>query len=187
MRNLTKLTVAILLLITTLLVTAPRALAESKAAGSSATLAVNYSLNQKDDRSIALRKYLTQRNSPLADYSDVFVANADKYNLDWRLVAAISGVESSFGEAIPSNSYNGWGWGIYGDHVLRFNSWNEAIETISKGLRENYLRENVDSDPYTIGPTYAASPTWAERVSFFMQQIGEFKLDNEKEALSLSI
>ena len=30
--------------------------------------------------------------------------------LDYRLVPAISGVESTFGKHIPDNSYNAYGW-----------------------------------------------------------------------------
>ena len=161
--------------------------AAEKLAGSSATFISYFREPLADRRVDVLKAYLQQYDSPLADYAKVFVDNADKYNLDWRLVAAISGLESTFGHAIPINSYNGWGWGIYGDNVLRFNSWPEAIETISKGLRENYLKDKVESDPYFIGPTYAASPTWAVRVQYFMDSIEAFKLNQPKSSLSLSI
>jgi len=186
MKNLIKISGATLLLIL-LLTAAKPAMAKTTEAGASAKLATSYSANLQDQRVIILRKYLEGWNSPLAEYAGVFVEQADKYNLDWRLVAAISGLESSFGVKIPYDSYNGWGWGIYGNHVLRFNSWPEGIETISKGLRENYLRNYSESDPYIIGPTYAASPTWAQRVTFFMNQIESYRLANEKDALSISI
>lgn len=165
----------------------PKASAETKYAGASAQLASIKQPKLQDERAIALKKYLELWNSPLASYSATFVENADKYNLDWRLVAAISGLESQFGKQIPYNSYNAWGWGIYGDHVMRFNSWDEAISTISQGLRERYLRDKEESDPYFIGPTYAASPTWAVRVDYFMQRIGEYKIANDREVLSISI
>lgn len=140
-----------------------------------------------DNRSFVLKAYLEQFNSPLAPFADSFITNADKYNLDWRLVASISGLESTYGKQIPYNSYNGWGWGIYGDNVLRFNSWPEGIETISKGIRENYLKDKPESDPYFIGPTYAASPTWAVRVDFIMSQMEAYKLRNAKSTLSLAL
>lgn len=148
----------------------------------------NSSISAKqDNRAIVLKHFLTEHDSPLAPYSNDFVSFADKYNLDWKLVAAISGLESTFGQQIPYNSYNGWGWGVYGDNVIRFSSWKEGIETISKGLRENYLKQNTVSDPYIIGPTYASSPTWAERVAYFMRAIDNYKIKNAKSTLSLSI
>ena len=57
-----------------------------------------------DTRVKVLTSYLKQYDSPLVPYAADFVETADKYNLDWRLVAAISGVESTFGKQIPYNS-----------------------------------------------------------------------------------
>src|SRR3989344_3025827 len=130
---------------------------------------------------------LTPISSELIPDNRAFVSSADKYNLDWRLVVSISGLESGFGIHIPENSYNGWGWGIYGNNVLYFKSWEDGIETISKGLRERYLFDRPDSDPYIIGPTYASSPTWAQRVSFFMESIELFRMNQAKNSLVLSI
>lgn len=153
----------------------------------SAVLQNPISVNQIDNRTEILKGFLDSYNSPLAPYAGEFIRSADKYSLDWRLVAAISGLESTFGQAIPYNSYNGWGWGIYGNNVIRFKSWPEAIDTISKGLRYNYLKDTAESNPYIIGPSYAASPTWAVRVSYFMQQIEDYRIRNAKSSLTLSI
>ena len=139
-----------------------------------------------DYRVRILQGYLKSKNSPLAPYAADFVTQADKYNIDWKFVAAISGLESSFGEAIPYNSYNGWGWGVYGDNVIRFSSWPDGITTISKGLRERYMDKWGKKDVYEIGSVYAASPTWAVRVSYFMDNISEFALNDTKNMLSLS-
>lgn len=140
-----------------------------------------------DNRSEVLRNFLIQYDSPLSGEAESFIKYADKYELDWRLVASIAGLESTFGKHIPYNSYNGWGWGVYGDNVIRFNSWSEGIETISQGLRERYLKDKPESDPYFIGPTYAASPTWAERVSFFMNKMEEYRIRNAKSTLALAL
>ncbi len=153
----------------------------------SAKLSMNFAQGSSDYKVDVLRDYLVQFNSPLANSASTFVSAADRYQLDWRLVAAISGVESTFGQAIPASSYNGWGWGVYGDNVIRFSSWDEAIETISKGIRERYLGDIVESDPYIIGPTYAASPTWAQRVAYFMAQIQNFEIASAKDLLSISL
>ena len=149
-------------------------LAFGEASGSSAVL--NSTIEDK-----------TPYNSPLASYASDFVKSADKYNLDWRLVASIAGLESTFGKHVPASSYNGWGWGIYGNNVTRFNSWEDGIETISKGLRERYLGENPESNPYIIGPTYAASPSWAQRVTFFMNRMEAYRIRNAKSTLALAL
>src|SRR5579862_9895471 len=85
---------------------------------------------KQDNRAEILRAYLTQNNSPLADHADTFIKQADANNLDWRMVVAISGVESGFGQAIPPYSYNAWGFGVYGSNVRRFTSWDDGITVV---------------------------------------------------------
>ena len=43
----------------------------------------------------AIRTYLSSRNAPLAEYAEEFVRAADYYEIDYRLVAAISVIESN--------------------------------------------------------------------------------------------
>lgn len=158
-----------------------------KASGSSATLVLADKPIREDTRAKILKSFLTSYNSPLADHAESFVQTADEHNIDWRLVASISGVESTFGKQIPSNSYNAWGWGIYGDNVIRFSSFDEAIQTITKGLRQRYINEWKAEDVYDIGRYYAASPTWAQRVEFFMNKIEDYSLSNPENTLSISL
>lgn len=122
-----------------------------------------------DARSERLEAYLASHNSPLTPYSYVFVEKADKYGLDWRLVASISGVESTFGKRIPVNSYNAYGWN--GGNFY-FKSWEDGIDTVSKTLREKYADKWGADTVWEIAPYYAPpSKTWARNVVFFMEQI----------------
>ena len=128
-----------------------------------------------DDRASRLKAYLTELDSPLANYADHFVSEADRLNLDWKLVAAIAGVESTFGKHIPTNSYNGWGWGVFTGEQdgIHFNGWKDGITKVSEGLRYNY----VDRGAQTIeemGRIYAASPVWSYKVHFFLNKIESF-------------
>jgi len=109
---------------TLITLTSPK-IAKAETAGSSAVLIITNQTKIDDNRIQTLRAFLENRNSPLAPYANVFVNEADKNNLDWKLVAAISGLESSFGLHIPAYSNNGWGFGIYGDNVLKFSSWED--------------------------------------------------------------
>ncbi|GDX62156.1 hypothetical protein LBMAG33_4660 [Candidatus Levyibacteriota bacterium] len=163
------------------------ALAEIKESGSSAIMASNITIFKNDSRARILKRYLESYNSPLAKNANVFVREADRNNIDWRLVAAISGVESSYGKSLPDNSYNAWGWGIYGDNIIRFNSYDEAISTISKSLREQYMNKWHAVDVYAIGKIYASSPTWSERVEYFMMNIENQIEKQRSDTLSLSI
>ena len=138
-----------------------------------------------DKEAAILAEYLAKQDSPLQYHAQDFVDAAKNYNLDWRLVAAISGVESTFGKQIPGG-YNGWGWGVYGNQAIYFNSWTEAIFTISKGLRENYLDKGL-TDPYSINRTYAQSPNWGSKVTYFMQDLESFASQFVSEKKNTSI
>jgi hypothetical protein len=161
--------------------------AQQRASASSAETIIAGKETKADYRVKILEGYLNEQNSPLAPFAADFVRDADKYNLDWKLVAAISGVESTFGLAIPTNSYNGWGWGVYGTNVIRFASWNEGIDTISQGLRERYMDQLGGKDIYQIGRVYASSPAWAGHVEYYMNKIQDFALRNPQDTLSLSL
>src|SRR6185369_7771030 len=144
--------------------------------------------NRDDKRAQLLRSYLESKNSPLAPYAETFVLEADKNNIDWKLVAAISGLESSYGVHIPANSYNGWGYGVYGDNVRRFDSWDDGIAVVSGALRNDYMNKwNAKTIP-EIGRLYAASPTWAVRVQSFMDSINAYEVKKQNEnKLTLSL
>ncbi len=135
----------------------------------------------------ALQGYLTAQNSPLAPYAKSMVENANENNIDWRLVAAISGVESSFGLDLPTNSYNCWGFGIYADNVRYFASYSDGIETVSKSLRQDYLGQNQATNVYLIGSKYAADPNWASRVETYMDAISSYQANTQINQLPLSL
>ena len=150
--------------------------AQELTVGSSAVFLKPVTQETTDSRVRILREFLEKYHSPLVPYAGTFVKTADKYNLDWKLVAAISGVESTFGNEIPDKSFNGWGWGIYGDNMIKFSSWTQGIETVSEGLRTKYINKWGAQDAYSIGRFYAASPTWAQRVTYFMNEIEEYRI-----------
>ncbi len=161
--------------------------AEQKAAGSSATLSDSVVQTESDNRANILQRFLEQYHSPLAPFADTFIIEADKNQLDWKLLPAIAGVESYFGEQIPANSYNGWGWGVYGNNVHRFTSWDDAIKTIGDGIRTDYMNKWGAKDVFGIGRSYAADPSWAYKVNHFMDEIDKFATDSQNNSLSISI
>jgi len=108
-------------------------------------------------------------NSPLLAYIDNMMSASDKYNLHYGLLPAIAMVESGLCRKIPENSYNCWGWGIYGKNVIRFSSYNEAIEQVSKGLGERYIQRGL-STPEDIVRKYNPSNhnDWSGSVRYFL-------------------
>lgn len=151
--------------------------ASEKLAVQSARLTNAVVSNEASDmRILALRNIFKKYNSPLVDQAKFYVRYADEYKVDWRLLPSISGLESSFGIYLMPGSYNAYGWG--GGYIY-FESWEEGIKTINRALRQNYMNRGAQ-DVWSIGPIYAESPTWAERVSRFMEEIN-------REYLKLSI
>lgn len=132
-----------------------------------------------DKRAQIIKDYLAKYSSPLEDSAQDFIDAADRYGIDWKLLVSISGVESTFGKHIPGGhdplytSYNGWGWGVYGNNSLGFKSWRDAIFTISKGLKENYVDKGY-TEPLIMNRKYASSPTWGVRVVYFMTDLDKY-------------
>ena len=130
-----------------------------------------------DQQAQVLADYFRKYNSPLQHSAQDFIDAAKMYELDWKMLPAIAGVESTFGKAIPGG-YNAYGWGVYGTQAIYFASWREGIFTVSKGLSENYLNRGL-TNPYSINRVYAASPTWGGKVSYFMRDLERFS-DNHR-------
>lgn len=138
-----------------------------------------------DKEAEILAAYLATHNSPLQYHAQDFVDAARVYDLDWRLVAAISGVESTFGKFIPGG-YNGWGWGVYGNQAIYFGSWKEGIFTVSKGLRENYIDKGL-TEPFSMNRIYAASSYWGYKVTYFMNDLDKFAQEYESQIVNVDV
>ena len=127
-----------------------------------------------DARTEMLRQYLHEYDSPLEPYAGHFVEMADKYDLDYRLLVAIARKESSLGKRIPSSDCNnGWGWGVHSKGTLCFDSWEEGIETVAKGLKENYTSRGLVTPEEIMSMWVPHSPggEWAIHVNHFMQEM----------------
>lgn len=145
-----------------------KSLAAEKILDSSATLKSAQKTEVTSDmRTVALQNVLRRYNSVLTPYAPAYVKYADKYGVDWRLLPAISGLESYFATFYVPGTYNAYGWG--GGYIY-FDSWENGIETINRALREKYINRGAD-DVWSIGPIYAENPAWSERVNYFIQEI----------------
>ena len=135
-----------------------------------------------DARISIVTNYLSYQGSPMVGSAATFVAVADKYNLDWRLLVAIAGKESSFGKYIPPGPHNAWGWGIPtgAQRGIGFDSWDEGIETVGRGLRNFYFNRGYDTlmeieSMYTPPSAAQADHPWVAGVSEFMYEIENFR------------
>ena len=142
---------------------------EVEVVSQSAQLVTNKSSNLAVDfREVRLKNFLRKYNSPLEKHAGDFIYWADKYSIDWRLVPAITGVESTFGRRIPKNSYNAYGW-ANGSH--KFGTWEVSIEVVTSALRHKYINKGADSIPKIARRWAPPSKTWASNVSYFINKI----------------
>ena len=128
-----------------------------------------------DGRSKAIEEFFKSYNSILSSEASVFIKVADKYQLDWRLLPAISMQESNGGKRVIPNSHNPFGFGIYGTTVVKFGSWEQGIEIVGKALRENYINKGLKTPEeimtkYTP-PSVALGGPWAKGVRSFMEEL----------------
>ncbi len=168
-----KITFILITLITLIFTGVGEVYAQSVSASSAAIKSESKSLDF-DYRVENLKKFLEKYNSPLAEYAEVFVAYADENNLDYRLVPAITGVESTFGKRIPINSYNAYGWA---NGEYSFVSWEDSISHVTEVLKEKYVDRGADTIS-EIARIYAPpSSTWGGKVSFFVKKIDTLPLN----------
>lgn len=125
-----------------------------------------------DARPELVRQYLEYWGSLLEPYSGLIVETADRYELDYRLTTAIAQQESNLCKIIPPESFNCWGWGIHSQGTLGFDSFQQGIETVSQGLREEYLNKGYRTIEEIMSKyTPLSNGSWAEGVNKFMSEM----------------
>lgn len=126
-----------------------------------------------DARTEIVRQYLERYNSPLEPYAGDLVRIADKYGVDFRLTTAIAQQESNLCKKYPVWTHNCWGYGIHSAGTLGFNNFVDGIETVTKGIRENYMDEGLVTPEEIMSKWVPHSPegAWAKGVSAFMEEM----------------
>lgn len=129
-------------------------------------------IESQNGKAEKIRQFLARYNSPLEPYSVDIVNAAEEYGLDHRLIPAIAMQESTLCKKIPVNSYNCWGFGIYGNKVTRFADYKEGIYTVTKALATRYKsRGLVTADQIMTMYTPSSNGSWARGVNIVLNQL----------------
>ncbi len=122
-----------------------------------------------DARPEIVRQYLHKYGSPLEPHAQLIVDLSDQNNFDYRWMVAIAQQESNLCKRIPVDSHNCWGWGIYGDKVTRFDSFEEALRRIAPQFTKIFLKGDHTKEPMEVMKTYTppSDGSWANGVSTF--------------------
>lgn len=136
----------------------------------------------RDSRVVALEEFFDKYKSPLKDHADTFVETAEKYNIDYKLLPAISCMESTCGKFMPHESYNPFGWGITSKGTISFESFDEAIQAVGAGLNKGYFSKGFDTIS-EIAPIYTPpnSTHWASGVNYFIFKLQEIEETQRQE------
>lgn len=116
-----------------------------------------------------VRQFFARYNSPLELYAQDIVDAANAYDIDFRLLPAIAMQESNLCKKAPIDSYNCWGFGIYGKKITMFENYTHAIDIVTKTLSRHYKDQGLET-PEEIMRKYTPSNNgaWAYSVNYFM-------------------
>lgn len=106
--------------------------------------------------------YYKKRGMPLEGYGAKLVEEAEKNDLDWRLLPAISIQETTGGKFACHNNPFGWG-----SCKIKFQDWNEAIETVARNLGGN----NPKTERYYKGKTTL------EKLDYYNSEVDSYTKD----------
>jgi len=125
-----------------------------------------------DGRAANLKAFFRKYNSPLYNNAETIVRVSDENKFDYRLLPAIAMQESNLCRVIPYESFNCWGWGIYGTTVTKFESYDEAIDTVGRGIKKYYIDQGLTT-PSQIMEKYTPSSngSWAHGVNTFLKAL----------------
>jgi hypothetical protein len=94
-----------------------------------------------DLREAILRKFLRDKHCPDQEYTELFIAEADAYHLDWRLLPSLALVESGGGRVAKGNNIFGWANG-----KSTFTSIGEAMHHVARALSLGQAYRGKDLD-----------------------------------------
>jgi hypothetical protein len=134
----------------------------------------------RDSRSQRINEIFKYYKCPLEGMGEVFVHEADKNNIPWWLVASIAFQESTCGKFTPKvqgqETYNAWGWAVYGDNVQGFDNWARGVETVSKYMSTRFFSKGI-TDTCDIMKVYTppSNGSWCKGVDYFGDIIQNYK------------
>ena len=121
-----------------------------------------------DHRLLKLQEFFGKSDCPAKAYSTDFLAEADRFSLDWRLLPSISFVESTGGKSARNNNLFGWNSGR-----ASFRSARAGIHEVGYRLTHSraYRSKNLDQLLAVYNPT----GDYAQKVKSVMSQIAPYQ------------
>ncbi len=138
--------------------------------------AIDREIEGRKAKAEAIDTYFKDHGMPLAGTGMKMVLEAEKNDLDWRLLPAIAVRESTGGKfACKKVTFSSFGWGSC---KINFKSHDHAIETVARNLGGNNPKTSHHYDEKTTKEILQAYnppsivPRYAEQVMSIMESIG---------------
>lgn len=131
-----------------------------------------------DSRTLLLESFLKRNSSPMSDYANLIVQQADQYGFDFRLLPAIAMCESNLGKHVPLKAgFNPFGIAVYTGTLKgkNFDSWENAITWVSQYIYDTYYSKGItsltDIEKQWAPPAVDNGNSWANCVEYFENSI----------------
>lgn len=138
------------------------------------------SIDSKDARATVINKVYSKYNCPMSGLGEAFVEEADENGIPFWIVPAIAFQESSCGKQTPlldgEETYNAYGWGVWGDNVVKFDDWEHGIGVLSRYINERFYEQGV-TDPCEIMKIYTppSNGSWCAGIEFFKDEMVQYE------------
>jgi hypothetical protein len=123
----------------------------------------------EDPRLNALRTFFSNIQCPLGPVAEIFVAEADSHNLDWRLLPSLAVIETGGGRVARGNNIFGWNNG-----QASFPTLGSAIHLVAKTLADGTAYRNKSL--MALLKTYNPVQGYAEKVRLMMRHIAPLEI-----------
>lgn len=148
------------------------------AAATGTSQVLSATIEAGDSRALLVESFLRRHNSPMAPFAGIIVEEADRFNIDYRLVPAIAMCESNAGKRMPKkDEYNAYGIAVYTGqvHGKAFTSWQHSIAWVSQYIKERYhdmgLKDLKDMGAKWAPPSVNTGHSWSKCVQSFSDEI----------------
>ena len=116
---------------------------------------------------------------PMYGTGEYIVEQADKNGIPYWIVASIAFQESLCGKHTPEKggveSYNSWGWAVYGGNAKFFKSYEHGIKVVSEYLANRFFsRGIVETCDIMRVYTPPSNGSWCRGVNFFAEKIQNY-------------
>lgn len=132
-----------------------------------------------DTRAKKIEGVFRAYNCPMSGTGEYIVEQADKYGIPYWIVPSIAFQESLCGKYTPNKneveSFNAWGWAVYGNSSKAFRNYEHGIKVVSEYLSNRFFKRGI-TETCDIMKIYTppSKGSWCRGVNYFGDKIQNY-------------